>query len=242
MPKATGLASADAVVLCGGKGERLREVVSDRPKPLAEIGGRPFLDLLLDWAAGYGLRRFVLCAGYKAEQIRERYAKEAPKGSSVVVSCEPEPLGTAGALRHGAELIQSPAFLVLNGDSICRADLSAFWAFHAGHGGAASVVLAPPESEKDYGVVSMDASGRISTFAEKAGAGTGQRINAGIYIFSKSVLDGIPSGRKVSLETDVLPGLARQGQAWGFPVDARVIDIGTPVRYEAARRALGAKP
>ncbi|MBI5239216.1 MAG: NTP transferase domain-containing protein [Elusimicrobia bacterium] len=230
--------SADAVVLCGGPGRRLREAVPDRPKPLAEVAGRPFLDILLDYAAGFGLRRFILCAGYKGEQIEEHCARGARPGREVLVSIEAEPLGTAGAIKNAAALIRTSPFLVLNGDSLCRADLGAFWTFHQGRGGRASVVLAPPEAGDDYGAASLDCEGRLTAFAEKSAAGPGRLINAGIYLFAAAVLADIPAGRASSLERDLLPGLARAGQAWGWPVPERVVDIGTPRRYAQAQARL----
>lgn len=233
-PEARRLGELDVVVLVGGLGKRLRAAVADKPKPLAEVGGRPFLDLLLDYARGFGLRRFVLCAGYKAEQIAARYEGDP----NLVVSAEPEPLGTAGALKLARPLIRGAEVLVLNGDSICRADLAKFWGFHRKNRGEASVVLAPPEPGADYGVVSVDRDGRVSSFAEKTGAGKGQLINAGIYLFSTAILDAIPSDRPSGLESGLLQSLAAEKRLWGFAVKERVVDIGTPERYEKARRAL----
>lgn len=241
MAEAPGLPAADAVVLCGGLGKRLRAVVPDRPKPMAEVAGRPFLDILLDFVAGFGPRRFILCAGYMGDRIRTHFSGGAA-GREILVSCEDRPLGTAGAVKNAEGLITSPSFLVLNGDSLCRADLRGFWEFHQKHGGSLSVVLAPPEPGSDYGSVSLDPKGRVIGFAEKAGAGPEQLMNAGIYIFSATVLQAIPAGRPSSLERDLLPALVRDGLAWGWPVAERVVDIGTPERYAQAQDRLRTGP
>jgi len=242
MPEAGGLPAADVVVLCGGLGKRLREAVPDRPKPLAEVAGRPFLDILLDFVSGFGPSRFILCAGYMGEHIQEHFARGAAPWREVVISCEDRPLGTAGAVKHAQKLIRNTPFLVLNGDSLCWTDLAGFWRFHQNHGGWASVVLAPPEEGTDYGAVSLDSQGRIKDFSEKSGAHTGQHINAGIYLFTTQVLEHLQPGQAASLENDVLPELVRAGQAWGWPVKERVVDIGTPQRYAAAQSLLRTKP
>jgi NDP-sugar pyrophosphorylase family protein len=167
MAEAPGLAAADVVVLCGGQGLRLRPAVPDRPKPMAVVAGRPFLDILLDYVAGFGLRRFILCAGHMGDRI-QAYSRAGAAGREVLVSCEGRPLGTAGAVKNAEAFIRSQAFLVLNGDSLCQADLRGFWEFHQSHGGSLSVVLAPPEPRADYGSVALDPQGRITGFSEKA--------------------------------------------------------------------------
>lgn len=243
MSEGRSLAGSDVLVLCGGLGLRLRPAVADRPKPLADVDGRPFLDLVLDHAASFGARRFILCAGFKGERIRERYSPAPTAGADsrpdggreIAVLCEDRALGTAGALRHAASLLHSPDVLVLNGDSLCRADLGAFLGFHARHGGEASVVLAPREEGTDYGVATLDPRGRVASFAEKAPAREGQLVNAGIYLFSRRLVSALPAAPS-SLEQDVLPALSREGRLWGWPVSERVLDIGTPERYERARR------
>ncbi|MCX5796508.1 MAG: sugar phosphate nucleotidyltransferase [Elusimicrobia bacterium] len=242
MAQGSALQAADVLVLCGGLGRRLREAVPDRPKPMAEVAGRPFLDILLDYVSGFGSRRFILCAGYMADRIRKHYVASAASGREVLVSCEDRPLGTAGAIKNAESLLRSSSFFVMNGDSLCRADLRRFWDFHQGHDSRASVVLAPPEPGSDYGSVSLDPQGRVTGFVEKSEAGPGQLMNAGIYLFTGAALAAIPAGRPTSLERDLLPALAREGLAWGWPVAQRVVDIGTPQRYAEADARLRAEP
>lgn len=222
----------DAVILCGGRGTRLQAVVSDRPKPLAEVAGRPFLELLMDYAAGFGFRRFVLCAGYMGEMIRDHFAsRRLPY--EVAVSIEKEPLDTAGAVKLAEPLIRSGRFLVMNGDSLVRADLRAFEAFHDGRRPLASLAAARKEDASAFGTLEADAQGRLLAFREKAAAKSGL-VNAGIYLFEREVLGLIPAGGKYSLERDLFPALAAKGAVNVFEVPGELIDIGTPESYKDA--------
>jgi len=175
------LSETDAVILCGGMGKRLRPVVDDRPKPMAEIDDRPFLDILIDSFAEFGLRRFILCAGYMSDIIRDYYA--AQSGSrQFIISDEYKPLGTAGAIKNAAELIRSDTFLVANGDSFCPVDLNAFHDFHLARHALMSMVVVETQNTGDCGLVSLDASQRIVGFEEKTQQSQSRYINAGIYL------------------------------------------------------------
>lgn len=225
----------DVVILCGGKGTRLQGVVSDRPKPMAEVAGRPFLDFLIDQAASAGFRRILLSAGYRGEQIRARY-EGTRDGVSIEVAVEPEPLGTGGALRHSLERLRSDPVLVMNGDSFCDVDLAAFLRFYGGKGGCAALVLAKGDGER-FGRVEMDASGAVLAFREKErGAGEGH-VNAGIYLLARGVLEGIPRGRAHSLERELFPSLIGRG-FHGMAARGDFIDIGLPETYGQAQQLL----
>lgn len=222
----------EALILCGGRGTRLQAVVSDRPKPLAEVAGRPFLELLMDYVSGFGVRRFVLCAGYMGEMIRDHFAgRRLPY--EVAVSIETEPLDTAGAVKLAEPLIRSGRFLVLNGDSIVRADLKAFAAFHASRLPLASLAAARKEDASAFGTLDVDAGGKLLAFREKAAAKSGL-VNAGIYIFEREALRLIPAGKKYSLERDLFPALAAKSAVQVFEVPGELIDIGTPESYRDA--------
>lgn len=222
----------EALILCGGRGTRLQAVVSDRPKPLAEVAGRPFLELLMDYVAGFGVRRFVLCAGYMGEMIRDHFAaRRLPY--EVAVSIETEPLDTAGAVKLAEPLIKGGRFLALNGDSIVRADLKAFEAFHDARRPLASLAAARKEDASAFGTLDVDAGGRLLAFREKAAAKSGL-VNAGIYIFEREALGLIPAGRRYSLERDLFPALAAKSAVRVFEVTGELIDIGTPESYRDA--------
>jgi NDP-sugar pyrophosphorylase family protein len=228
------VSTLDALILCGGLGTRLREVVPDRPKGLAEISGRPFLDLLIDRLHRQGLRRFILCTGYRGEQIAARYAQRAD--AQFVVSLEDRPLGTAGAVRFAAAHLRSDPFLVLNGDSYCEVEYAALQRFHEGRRATLTIVVAPPGDRTDVGTVQVAEDGRIVAFAEKTGGRAA--INAGIYLMRLSLIDASPAHTPLSLEREVFPEAARRGLCYAFAVPGPVIDIGTPERYRAAQELL----
>lgn len=230
------MSGMDAVILCGGKGTRLKSVVADRPKPLAEVNGRAFMELLMDYVSGYGFGRFILCAGYKGEMIRDHFAsRKLPY--EVAVSIETEPLDTAGAVKNAERLIKSERFLALNGDSICRADLKAFAAFHEEHKALASLAAARKEDASAFGTLDVAGDGRLLAFREKAAAASGL-VNAGIYVFERGVLDAIPPGRPYSAERDLFPALAAKGGAYVMEVPGELVDIGTPEGYREAGEKL----
>jgi NDP-sugar pyrophosphorylase family protein len=226
----------DAVVLCGGLGTRLKKVVSDRPKPMADINGRPFLELLLGSIAKFGFRRFVLCAGYMADSITDFFAsKRLP--FEVVVSRESRPLGTGGALRNAARLIRSDPFLVANGDSLCAVDLNEFLKFHVLKQAVISMCVAKTRKSMEYGAVKLGPDSRILSFSEKAKVTGPVCCNAGIYVFGRKALSLIPAGKTYSLEHELFPALAEKA-LYGYLSNADILDIGTPRRYEKARRLL----
>lgn len=228
--------SMDVVILCGGKGTRLQAVVSDRPKPMAAVNDKPFLELLMDYVAGYGFGRFVLCAGYMGEMIRDHFAaRKLPY--EVAVSIETEPLDTAGAVKNAEALIKSGRFLAMNGDSIVRADLKAFAACHEARRPLASLAAAKKEDASAFGTLDVDGNGKLLAFREKAAAASGL-VNAGIYIFERQVLADIPPGRRYSLERDLFPALAAKGGVNVFEVPGELIDIGTPEGYKQAGEKL----
>jgi NDP-sugar pyrophosphorylase family protein len=224
----------DIVVLCGGKGGRLKEVSGDLPKALVRIAGRPFLDYLLEDLRGQGFRRIILSVGYQREKIR-RYCLDA--GHQVEFSVEETPLGTGGAVKKTGRMIRSPSFLVMNGDSICPVDLSGFYAFHREKEGILSFVLVKPPPGQDYGVIEIDSDRRIRSFREKKECGEGMFVNAGIYCIRRDIFDHMPKEDSFSLERDLFPCLL-PFKCYGFLSDSDLLDIGTPERYASAQRKL----
>ncbi|KPK41110.1 MAG: hypothetical protein AMJ78_06400 [Omnitrophica WOR_2 bacterium SM23_29] len=223
----------DVLILCGGEGKRLRGIIEDRPKPMAEIRGRPFLDILIDYIASQGFRRFILCAGYKGEIVR-RYYKNKHGSLNILVLKESKLLGTAGAIKNAESIIKSNPFLVMNGDSFCSLDLHKFINFHKEKKASFSMVLVNTKANKDYGVVNIDSSRRIISFSEKIKAKKGVLINSGIYLFGKRIFSVIEAGKKLSLECDIFPRIVAEG-FYGYVTKGRFIDIGTPDRYERAK-------
>ena len=224
----------EALVLCGGLGTRLRSAYNAGPKALAPIGGRPFLDYMLDWLRTQGVRRAVLCVGYRAEQIQELYP--AGEGDPVVAySVEPEPLGTAGALKNAEGRVVGERFFVVNGDSLADVSLAGLLEFHLEKGAAMTLATVPVEAAGRYGSVETDAEGRVTGFREKAETGAGvHEVNAGVYVMERTLLEEFPAARKISLENEIFPALAGHG-LYGFKTGGSFIDIGVPADFASAQ-------
>ena len=223
-----GAGGCDLVVLCGGLGTRLRPVVSDRPKSMALIHNRPFLDFILEHFVLHGIERIILCTGYLGERITQRYAR-IRHPYEIVISREPFSMGTAGAVKHAAALIQSDPFMVVNGDSLIEIDPNQLLEFHAAKQGWATIALASAGARSDVGFVTVNSHAKVTAFTEKQSGTVPQYHNAGLYVFRRDVLKEIPDHRLSSIETEVLPALLPRGVC-GFVSDAALYDIGTPER------------
>lgn len=227
------LEDVTAAILAGGLGTRLRSRIADRPKVLAPVLGRPYLAYLLDQLADAGVHRVVLLAGYRAEQVRSAFGT-AYAGLDLAYSCEPSPLGTAGALREALPHLSSGSILLLNGDSYCAAPLGDFWAFHHRQVADLSLVLTRVPDASRYGRVQIAADGRIVRFEEKCTAEGAGWVNAGIYLLRRSLIEEIPAEGAVSLEREMFPRWTAGKRCRGFTCRAPFLDIGTPDSYAQA--------
>ncbi len=217
----------DALILAGGLGTRLQPVIDGQQKVLASAHGKPFLSYIFDKLALTGIKRTILCVGYKADQVIEAFGYDY-RGMTLVYSCEESPLGTGGALINALDFIRSEFVLVLNGDSIVDIDLSIFLSWFFERGINAAICLTRVDDISRYGGVDVDKEGRILRFQEKAHNAEPGIINAGIYLFRRSILDNFPLGR-LSLEMDVFPKLI--GRMYGYIADGCFLDIGIPESY-----------
>jgi len=226
------LKDISTAILVGGLGSRLKPIVSDRPKAMALIHGRPFLSYILDQLNAAGLKDIILCVGYMGKYIE---AEMGPSygNLSLRYSYEYEPLGTGGALRNALNLMNSETVLVMNGDSYCACDLRQFWYFHEQNSSVASITLTSVSNTGRYGRVKIDERNAILAFEEK-GAFTGRGwINAGVYFLDRDIIASIPQGRFVSLERETLPSLIGK-KFCGFTNEGTFLDIGTPDDYAKA--------
>ncbi len=230
---------ATAFLLAGGRGTRLRPVLADRPKPMAPVGGRPFVEWVLLSLQEQGIRRIVFCTGPMGDQIEAHFGDGRAWGMETVYSREEAALGTGGALRLAAEREPRGPLLALNADSYCAFDLGRLSAAHQDREARATLWLAASEDCGRYGSVEVGADGRVTAFREKAAAGRPGWVSAGIYLFERAVIEGLPPGRAVSLETDVLPALAGAG-LYAVAGDGPLLDIGTPESYHKAESFLAA--
>lgn len=232
----------DAVILCGGPGIRLGAITKDIPKPMAMIGNRPFLEILIRQVSSFGFNRFVLCAGYKKEAIEDHF-RTHKSDIEIVFSEEGEGnlLGTAGAIKKAEKVIKSDTFLVMNGDSFADIDFGRFLEFHGKKRAAISIVLAKSTQRDDTGLVRLGEGGEITAFSEKNGASNVAYMNIGTYFFNNTVFQRIPPDIRFSLEYDLFPSMVDKG-LYGYVVDTEVIDIGTPERLEKAKAFFAGGP
>jgi NDP-sugar pyrophosphorylase family protein len=226
-------AAVPAVLLVGGLGTRLRPVLAGTPKPLAPMGDRAFLELLIRQLESQGIRRVVMCTGFLSEQIQRHFGDGGRWGVTIQYSREEHPLGTGGALKYAAPyLLDAIEFLVMNGDSFLEIDLNQLIAFHRQHGAMATIAVRKVDNAGQYGTVTMDGD-CVSGFREKAGIRVSGLVNAGVYVFDHTLLDALPDGAS-SLERDVFPRILESG-VYGLEQSGVFIDIGTPEDYARAR-------
>jgi len=229
--------SLEAAILAGGLGTRLRGVLDDRPKVLAPVGGRPFLDHLLEALAQAGIRRVVLCLGHMAEKVIA-HVEAHPQPLAVKWVVEPRPLGTGGALRFARPALKGMA-LVINGDTWLGFDLPGLLARFNASGARGALVYAEVPDCARFGRLEIDAQGFVAAFHEKdpAHAGPGP-INSGVYLLGPALLDRLAAGDAVSLERDFLEKLS-PGSLLAYPAAGPFIDIGTPESLAQAAAIIG---
>lgn len=232
--KAGGGDSREAIVLAGGRGTRLATVLPNRQKVAAEVRGEAFALRLARWLGAADVDRVVFAAGHRAADIETLVASYTAASPKLIVSVEPEPLGTGGAVALAARRTAADTVLVLNGDSFAEVNLQALYDFHDATGAAATLALARVDDVGRYGAVEARETGEIISFREKLGAAGGAGlINAGVYLFDRKVLNLLPTDRAVSLEQEVFPSLIGAG-LYGMAFEGRFIDIGTPESLAAA--------
>ena len=226
-------APEQAVILIGGLGTRLGTLTSDTPKPLLEVGGRPFLDYLVEICVRLGFRDILLLAGFQSGKVAAYVERAAlPAGHTLSLVVEPSPLGTAGAIRHAADRLQE-RFLLLNGDSM----LDTNWldlVLAASPGTLAVMALRQVPDTSRYGVVATDGE-RVTGFAARGSARAGL-INGGVYLVDRAIVAHLPAAG--SLEQAVLPELAAQGRVAGRVQEGFFLDIGVPEALAQAQTAL----
>jgi len=226
-----------AFVLAGGLGTRLRPRFGDLPKPLAPLGGQPFLARQLTALHERGLRHVVVLAGHGAERLQAAIGDGSALGLEVQWSVESEPLGTGGALRLAAKHVDGPV-LVANGDTMGEADPWELERDRWEHGALGAVALYRVEDASSRGRVECTADGYIAAFVEKDVAHSGPAwVNGGLYAFAPGLWRELPAGAS-SLERDTLPRLAASGRLLGVRCAGRFWDIGTPEDHARAEEEL----
>jgi D-glycero-alpha-D-manno-heptose 1-phosphate guanylyltransferase len=217
-----------AVILAGGLGTRLQSVISDLPKPMAPVGGKPFLEYLIAQLASWGIRDIILSVGYKADLIESHFGDGKRCGVKIRYSREEEPLGTGGALKKAMLVLDANNVLVLNGDSFTDLELDDFNRFHQSHNGIVSMALVGLSDTSRYGKVELGPYGTVSAFREKEDRGPGL-INSGYYLVRKGILSFMRND-SFSLEREIFP-LLMPTSLHGKVYHSFFVDIGTPEDY-----------
>lgn len=226
----------EVVILAGGIGSRLRSVVSEVPKCMAEVNGKPFLHYLFQYLMPFNPERVILSLGYKHE-IVEHWIASLILPFEVVNRVESSPLGTGGAIKDALSAVKGKDAIVLNGDTFFEVDLSDFLHFHQKKQGVeVSLALKPMRDFDRYGSVTIDPTTHIiSGFEEKKLCEEGL-INGGVYAINKQTLASFPE--KFSMENDYFTAKVNEKKLSGYVCDGYFIDIGIPDDYEKAQQSL----
>jgi len=234
----------EAVLLVGGQGTRLRPLTVNTPKPMLPVAGVPFTVHQITRARDAGISRIVLATSYRAEVFAE-FIEGADLGIEVVIATEPEPLGTGGAIRYALDHLESASgdpIVIFNGDVLSGVDIEGLVRSHVDTASDVTLYLTPVEDPRAYGLVPIDDDGRVRAFLEKPQTPeevVTDLINAGCYVFTRSVIEQIPSGRVVSVERETFPGLLESGARVRGVVDRGYwLDLGTPLAFVQGSRDL----
>ncbi len=222
-----------AVILVGGLGTRLRPLTSNRPKPMIPLVNQSFIEQMLGNLRDQGITEAILAVQYLADQFRAALGDGSRLGMSVQIVEEPEPRGTAGAVKQVAHLLKGTTF-VFNGDVLTDLDLQKMLAFHRAKSSKLTIALTPVEDPTSFGLVETNEDGRIRRFLEKPRADevTTNMINAGTYILEPDVFQHVPADTFWMFERGLFPDMLRHGEPmYGYPDDSYWTDIGKPHTY-----------
>lgn len=224
----------EAILLVGGLGTRLRPLTENLPKPMLPVAGVPLVVHQIARLKAAGIDHVVLATSYKADVFSEALGDGSHLGVRVDYAVETEPLGTGGAIRHAADLLDDRAgpVLICNGDVIDAHAIRAQVSQHVEAGAAATLYLTRVDDASAYGCVPTEPDGRVTAFLEKMDAPVTSQVNAGCYVFERSVIATIPAGKPVSVERETFPSVLDSGALMlGVVDDAYWRDLGTPESY-----------
>ena len=222
----------DAIILAGGLGTRLKNFVSDLPKVLLPVNGKPFLDILLDHLDKSGMiGKVILAVGYRAEKVIEHYRNSRNFSFRIVFSVETELLGTGGAIKKALGYSETNNVLVMNGDSYVDVNLEEMSAVHRAKKAAMTVVVNEVSDASRYGRVLLAGDGRLVAFEEKKNDPAGGYVNAGVYLLKKNLFEKVEENKVLSWEKELLPFFLGDS-VFGFVTQGKFIDIGIPETYK----------
>jgi D-glycero-alpha-D-manno-heptose 1-phosphate guanylyltransferase len=226
--KKLSLEQTVAVILAGGLGTRVRQLLPDLPKPMAPVNGRPFIEWVVRYLVQEGICRVVISTGYKAEIVTRHFDKQPVKNVTVRCVAEHEPLGTAGGFLNATAHVEPLLFwLILNGDSLALTDLEPLFELFEDPSVEGVILGVAMEDASRYGTVTTDSKGWLTGFQEKcSGAGI---INAGVYLLRASLAAKFPKYFPLSFEREVFPALSAGIRRLKVCVtQTPFLDIGTP--------------
>lgn len=219
-----------AILLAGGLGTRLRSVVNDRPKPMALIGDKPFMEYVVHELSRYGIDEIIFAVGYKGSMVEEYFGDGSRFGVKVSYAYEEELLGTAGAIKNAGRFVTEDTFFVLNADTFYQMDYGRLLRVKAENRLEMALVLREVPDISRYGAAVLDGA-MLAGFNEKTAEKRPGTINGGVYLMNRELLSEIPEG-KVSLENEMIPKWMAEGRRLGgFVNDGYFIDIGIPEDY-----------
>ena len=219
-----------AVVLAGGEGTRLKPLTYKRPKPLMPVAGRPCIDYVIRSLVASGFQEIITTTAYLSDTLIKTIGDGLDYNASIVYSFEANPAGTAGAVRRVANFIDD-TFVVAMGDLLADVDFRALYDFHKRKGGVVTIALTEVDDPTQYGIVGIDAKGRIQKFKEKPRReeAFSRLANAGLYVCEPEILDFIPADEKFDFSKDLFPKLLSKGLAlYGQKIEGVWMDIGRP--------------
>lgn len=218
----------EAIVLVGGKGTRLRSVISDLPKPMAPVNNKPFLEYLLSELNKQGVKKLILAVGYKAEMIIEYFGNKY-KDMKIEYSIEKTPLGTGGAIKKALEKISNENAIIVNGDTFSKVNLKKMLENHLEKQADLSIATKTMKEFDRYGQV-LSENDRIVGFKEKQYCEEGN-INIGTYILRKKFFENIKTNETFSFENDIMEKYFDKMNFISYLSDSIFIDIGIPEDY-----------
>ena len=229
-----------AVIQAGGKGTRMKELTGDLiPKPMLLLNGKPMLEWQIENITKYGIREFVIIIGHLGEKVKEYFDDGSRFGVHIQYIEEREPLGSAGALFFLKPIIRAAHFLLVFGDVMFDLDWNRMISFHENHHGQATLLVHPNAHPYDSDLLVLDNDGQVTGIDSKNNVRDyyyENCVNAGIYILSSDILEGISKVKKMDLEQDILIPLISGNKVYGYRTPEYVKDAGTPERFHAVSR------
>ncbi|HKL94020.1 MAG TPA: nucleotidyltransferase family protein [Clostridia bacterium] len=234
-----------AIILAGGRGERLKPITNKMPKPMVPVIGKPVLEYIILWLKSYGINEIALTLGYRADDIMNYFGDGRHLGVKLYHFLEEAPLGTAGSIKNAEEFLDED-FVVVSGDAFCDLNLDTFIIFHQNRGGIGTIAVKNVDDPKGFGIVDIDEEMRVVEFQEKPENPTKNTVNIGIYAFKQSILKYIPKCNydfAKNLFPRLLEGAKKEEekggkererfQLYAYNTDAYWSDIGTLRSYYA---------